>query len=148
MLVRSHDRFDVVAEFDSLTGRLVPYPRQPGIGLNATSGWFAVLDGRCVVFFADQGQLKLRIGTSSFLLDSGTIVQWEACDQDVVLSVSDSSTQTTVVYRVNPPYIPADLDMTPFVSPEDWDLGLFVFNVMSDPERSELVRLGPSGRGN
>ena len=143
MLVQSHDRFDVVAEFDPSSGRLVPQPRVPGTEPHATSGWFAVLDGRCIVFFREHGKLKLRIGTSLFLVDSGAIVGWKASGQHVVLSVSNSSMQASVLYQAGPPGVPLDLDPTPFVSSEDWDFGLFVFNVVSDPERFELVRLGP-----
>lgn len=141
MLVQYHDRFDVVAEFDPGSGRIRVMPRPAGTGPSATDGWFAILSGACVVFYRLGGQLWLRVGDRSFGLDGGASVDWRVEGGESVLVVVDGSGQVVLRYAPGPlSGPPLSEDPTPFVANEDWDLGLFVANVMSDEERRDLVR--------
>jgi hypothetical protein len=141
MLVQYHDRFDVVAEFDPGSGRIRVMPRPPGTGSSATDGWFAILSGACVVFYRWGEQLWLRVGDRSFDLDAGASVSWRVEGGEAVLVVVDGGGQVVLRYTPGPlSGPPLSEDPTPFIEKEDWDLGLFVANVMSDVERRNLVR--------
>ena len=140
MLVQYHDRFDVVAEFDSRSGDLRVQPRPAGLPPSGTDGWFSILGGTCVVFYRELGHLWLRVGQRTFDLDGGASVDWEGDDANARFRATDASGTVALTYRREPEL--AD-DPTPFIEDEDGDLGLFIANVMFDEERSELVRAGP-----
>lgn len=139
MLVQYHDRFDVVAEFDPPSGQLRVRPRPPGLSPAGTEGWFSILGGSAVVFYRHTNHLWLRVGERVFDLDGGASVDWCSEEGFAVLRAHDSTSEVLIRYPAGPNL---DQDPTPFVEEEDWDLGLFVANVVLDEERSELVRSG------
>jgi hypothetical protein len=139
MLVQYHDRFDVVAEFHPSSGRLEVQPRPPGLSPSQTHGWFSILAGVTVVFYRRANHLWLRVGERVFDLDGGASVDWRTEDGVAVFRAEDASGEVVVRYRAGPNL---DQDPTPFVEDEDFDLGLYVANVLLDEERSHLVRSG------
>jgi hypothetical protein len=139
MLVQYHDRFDVVAEFNPSSGQLRVQSRPPGLSPAGTEGWFSILAGITVVFYRQTNHLWLRVGERVFDLDGGASVSWSSAGGVAVFRAEDSSGEVVVRYRAGPNLAE---DPTPFVEDEDWDLGLYVANVVSDEERSELVRRG------
>lgn len=145
MLLQYHDRFDIVAEFDLETGRTELLPRPSSLPLTATEGWFSVLGGVFVLFFRHAGRLWLRVGDKTFDLDTEPTVEWRREGGMSILMVADDEGELVLRYRAGPRSgPPLSDDSTPFVDEEDWDLGLFVSNVVLDEERSELVRNGPA----
>ncbi len=145
MLVQYHERFDVIAEFDPESGRVQPLPRPDGLSPGGTDGWFAILGGVCVVFYRQAARLRLQIGGRTFDLDGDASVDWRVEDRTAVFTVTDESGQVMLRYTSGPSSGPwVSDDPTPFVEEEDWDLGLFISNVIFDEERSDLVRRGPS----
>jgi hypothetical protein len=61
-----------------------------------------------------------------------------------ISAVADSKADVVLRYQAGPRSGPSVADdPTPFVNNEDWDLGLFVSNVVFDEERAELVKHGP-----
>lgn len=141
MFIQYHDRFDVVAEFEPDSGRIRVIPRPQGGSPDMTDGWFAILSGVCVVFYRWGGRLWLRVGDRTFDLDGDASVDWKAEAGMAVFVVTDHNGQVVLRYTPGPLSGPSlSEDLTPFAEQEDWDLGLFVVNVMSDEERLELVR--------
>ncbi|MEZ5378231.1 MAG: hypothetical protein R2733_17115 [Acidimicrobiales bacterium] len=140
MLVQCHDRFDLVAEFTPESGLLKPRRRPPGLSPTGTDGWYATLDGVNVVFYRSDGRLWLSLDDRVFDLDGETSVAWHDDGPEAVFAVADEGGQVLLRYPKGP-----DLsdDPTAHVSDEDWDLGLFIANVMFDEERTDLVRRGP-----
>jgi hypothetical protein len=139
MLVQYHDRFDVVGEFSPSSGHLRVQPRPPGLSPSGTEGWFSILAGVAVVFYRQANHLWLRIGERVFDLDGGASVDWRREGDVAVFRVEDSSGEVAVTYQAGPNLDP---DPTPFIEDEDWDLGLYIANVLFDEERSELIRRG------
>ena len=143
MLLQNHGRFDVVAEFHPDTGRVDLLARPTGLAVTDTDGWFSILAGVCVVFFRRGGKLWLRVGDHAFDLDSGAEIEWAGDGRISRLRVTDHETDVILNYPSGPPFGPLiSDDPTPFVAEEDWDLGLFVSNVVFDDERRDLVRQG------
>ena len=139
MLIQSRQRFDTVAEFDPRTGAIRPRLRPAGMELSGTDGWFEMLGDSCVVFYREDGRLWLRVDDWLVDLDGAATVDWRREGDVAVFTVADPAGEVVLRYPYRPP-IPDD--PTPFVEVEDWDLGLFVANVMGDEERSDLVRRG------
>lgn len=140
MLVQRHDRFDEIAEFSPDSGHLEQRPRPAGLPPSGTDGWYAILEGTRIVFYRYGGRLWLRADDRVFDLDGDASVDWHLEGAEAVFVAADGEGQFVVRYPSGP-----DLsdDPTAFVADEDWDLGLFVANVMFDEERSDLVRRGP-----
>ena len=145
MIVQSHERFDVVAEFDPESGRIQPYARPDGMSPTGTDGWFATLGDSCVVFYRHAGRLWLRLADRTFDLDGDASVDWRAEDGTAAFAVADDDGQVVLHYPTGARSGPMTTeDPTAFVEDEDWDLGLFIANVIFDEERSDLVRRGSS----
>ena len=137
-------RFDVVADFNPDTGRTEIMPRPQGLGVSATDGWLSLLAGVCVVFYRRSGHLWLRVGERTFDVDRDPKVEWRREGRMSILSVSADNAEVVLRYQAGPRSgPPVSDDPTPFIDHEDWDLGLFVSNVIFDEERAEIVRHGP-----
>ena len=146
MLIQYYERMDVIAEFDPETGRLHPMPRPSHLPFSATDGWFSILDGTCVVFYRHRRRLWLRAGAELFALDENTALAWGADRGVSWFQVADSHRTIVLRYPSGPPWgPPLSEDPTPFVHDEDWDLGLFITNVMSDEERRRRIRTKTQG---
>lgn len=141
MLVQSHERYDTVAKFDPGSGLLTSFPRPARLGPSGTDGWYSVLGSDLVVFYRHEGRLHLRVSTRLWRADTGLEVSWEREGNQAVLTIGEGSSRFGLSY--DPPTVPGPplaSDLTPFVESEDWDLGLFIANVLNDQARLELVR--------
>ena len=141
MLVQSHARYDTVADFDPATGLLAAFPRPSGLNPAGTDGWYSVLGNDLVVFYRQEGRLHLRVSNRSWRADLGLEISWRREGDRVVLTIGEDPSRFEL--RYDPPTVPGPSlgsDFTPFVESEDWDLGLFIANVLNDQERLELVR--------
>lgn len=145
MLVQCFDRYDVIADFDTVTGLVAPRSRPTSVAVWDTDGWYASLDGASVVFYRHGGELKVRINSTIFHLDRSASIAWARHSGRSILQVQDASSVVVLSYAAGVPLGSLADDPTPFVEDEDWDLGLFMFNVLSDPQRAELVRLSQRG---
>ena len=141
MLIQSHEQYEVVAEFDPESGSIQAHARPNGMSPAGSDGWFATLGDICVVFYRYSGRLWLRVDDRTFDLDGDASVDWRVEDGMAVFAVADDDGQVVLRYSTGALSAPMTSDdPTPFVEDEDWDLGLFIANVMFDEERSDLVR--------
>ena len=129
----SFDRFAEAAIFEPGSGVLEIFD-EPTVDLGAPriEGHYARLGGRVLVFYRDRaGELRLWCDGHSVAADE-TTVRWRHEDPRSLFTVGDeAATVVDVSYRVR---LEED-DPAPFVDTEDADVGLFVWNVVSDPGR-------------
>lgn len=138
MLLSCHGRADVIADFDAELGTLQAFPRPSSVPFGETVGWFSFLDGVCVVLYVDgRGQFRLRIGAQEIAVDDSVKVEWARREQRSVLVVKSGKACLELSYPNVPPR--SDADLTPFVEAADDDFGLFIFQVLGDPERMARV---------
>ena len=125
-----------------MTGSIEMMPRPSGLQFADTEGWFSILAGVCVVFYRLDGRLWLRVGERVFDLDHRDgAIKWERHGEFSILSVSGGREFISLRYRAGPSQgPPIEDDLTPFVEHEDWDLGLFVSNIVFDEERAAILR--------
>ncbi|UUI73049.1 hypothetical protein [Cellulomonas xiejunii] len=138
MLLSYHGRAAVVADLDAELGALRLLPRPSSVGFGDTVGWFCVLDGVCVVLYVgDDDRFRLRIGDREVVVDDSVRVGWTRQQRRCALVVDSAHMHLEVSYPPPPPRSPDDL--TPFVEESDDDFGLFVSEVLGDPERMARV---------
>jgi hypothetical protein len=159
LVVQNFLRMSERSTFDTETGALAPSlsPDAP------PAGYFTELGGEAVVFYASRGKLHLRVGETRCELGRGAdlsaIVGLEDLDgvrppklagpgfvekTRTVVSLDGENlrklrveTEGAVVLRhqyPNPIDPPMEFDLT-MAEEEDFDLGLFVANVASSPDR-------------
>ena len=103
------------------------------------SGLFEELGGELVLFFRSEGALRLRAGNRSIdVTDAGS--RHAAHDGRRTLTLTNGGEVVLALSYAEselPPYIPPDL--VPFTGEEDRDFGLFIHEVLSDPERRDRI---------
>lgn len=138
MLIKYHDRADVVAEYDPATGALRVLPRPASVPFGATAGWFSILDGSCVVLsVAADGTFRLRVGAHEVLVSASTRTSWRSENGTSTLVVTDGVLDAELSYPSGTPR--SSNDLTPLVETEDDDFGLFLTNLLADPERMARI---------
>jgi len=104
------------------------------------SGLFEELGGELVLFFRSEGVLHLRAGSRSIDLTGDVSSRHAALDGRRTLTLVEGGEVILTLSYVEselPPYIPSDV--VPFTGEEDRDFGLFIHEVLSDPERWDLI---------
>lgn len=146
MFVESHDRFDVVADFDPATGRLAEVNRADGPTATAGTvrGHYARLSGTLTVFYRLGNSLWLRIGSQARDLGLvGLEVGWVHVDGRSTLTLLEQGVLIAEI-RYQPRTGGGAKDPTPFAESEDWDFGLFVKSVLGDEGRRARIYGGTS----
>lgn len=145
MLLRSHQRFHEVAEFDPDDGKLNIRAGEVSAGGAAPriSGSYARLGEHTLLLYKLNGELYLKADALQSLLITGDITaQVEDGDgrRALLLVRGDGSPLLTVWYL--PPVIDPSLEddyVSSFVEEEDFDFGLFVRNVINSPRRRREI---------
>ncbi|MBD0689495.1 hypothetical protein [Streptomyces sp. CBMA123] len=132
MLIADFDVYGRAAEFDPATGRLGP-ARAVDAG-QRTHGHYGRVGRTGVVFYRGADGLRIRVGECDIRLDAATTVRHRIVEPECVLTVGRIA---ELRYPVPPQWYGLAEDLTPFVEAEDFDLGLFVANVLADPDRAD-----------
>jgi hypothetical protein len=146
VLVESHDRFDVVGEFDHDTGQLEEFSRSASAdrlqARRPVQGHFAFLGATLAVLYRYDGVLWLRLGAHRRMVgDAAAPVVWERIGAEARLSMPDEDGRQIEARYFPGPHRGPSLaeDPTAFASSEDWDFGLLVSNVVTDDSRRRLI---------
>ncbi|WP_043476597.1 hypothetical protein [Kitasatospora sp. MBT66] len=134
MLIASFETFGLVTHFDPTTGGTEHVRSlEPS---QAAHGHYGKLAGTDVVFYRDTGGLLLRVSEETVRLDGSADVEHHVVGSDCVLSIAR---RIKLGDTVPSEWSGLKDDPTPFVEAEDFYLGLFVSNVVRDPERSAQI---------
>jgi hypothetical protein len=135
LLVEDFLKQNHLQELDLATGRLAAPARKAERG--DAKGVFMQLGDALVVFHAQDGALLLRIGDDVVPL-GGTTVELEGEDLRKLRVLRDGDEIARLSYP-NPIHPAVDWDFT-LAEEEDFDLGLFVRNVIASPQRQKFLR--------
>lgn len=141
MLVQSNDKFNRVGDFDPRSAKLVEFDREqasPELLASPLAGHFTMLAGKQVVFFRFEDRLRLSIEGEVWDLTDGLEFEWESAGESSLLRLRNGDlVACEVKYEPGPKTgPPLKDDPTPFVEMEDWDFGLFIHNVLGNPDRA------------
>lgn len=155
MKIISHESAWESGEFDPVSGELSVDPADSGepVDFAAVEGTYARLGGRTVVFFRNGDSLGVAVDGNIYTVDDSLLIIWRTIreseydsailvrrgESELILSHPESG-----LVQLRYPSGPAEgpplqEDPTPFISEEDWDLGLFISNVLSDEERRRSI---------
>lgn len=162
MKIISHESAWESREFDPVSGELSidtnPGSAEPA-DFAAVQGTFAYLGDHLVVFFRKGDALGIAVDRIVYTVDDSILITWRIVRESEYDSGSNllrrgeselTISQTeSVLIQLRYPSGPAEgpplwEDPTPFISDEDWDLGLFISNVLSNEDRRRSIyRQGP-----
>ena len=139
--LQSSNRFDEIVKLEPATGRIDRQSKSNDSSLRheRIAGRCAEVGSRFLALFVDKGHLCFQVDSKQIHIDPGTRVELvRGNEQNLFRLIEDGRSILELEYA--PPKLdpPLELDPTPFVSEEDFDFLLFVFNVLGDPERRIL----------
>ena len=141
LIVRSQDRYDEFAELEPATGH-VRHFQVAGSSADTvpSSGWYSLLGGQMVSLYALGGDLYLLMNGKSYHLDHGSSVEFSRQASENELTLRQNGEVLAKLRYLRPEIDPSlDEDPSGFVDEEDFDFGLFVFNVLANQDRREVL---------
>lgn len=103
-------------------------------------GWFSMVTDRRVLFYRWGGELRLRVGDATPIRLTGLQADWRSSRGKARFALRDGRTVVLrEVHSLSRDIELIDSDPTPFVEPEQFDIFLFVRNVLHDPARMQRV---------
>jgi hypothetical protein len=143
IILRSRDKFDVLAELNTNTGQISWFSRCTNLAKSSgpVCGAIAQLQGRVLCLYRETGTLHFKIDDEDFELSETTeveLVHVKEYTNRITILRQDTVLFTWVYQRplIDPPL---EQDPTAFVEEEHFDFCLFVYNVANDPERRERI---------
>lgn len=144
LLLQSHDRYDDVLLLDCSSGQLTERSRakSPELAGYPVRGHFTRSEGQLILFYRRQGELHFALGGADVVITPETVVTlYQDATKGVhrldVVPLAEGRLQWT--YEAPEICPPLESDPTAFVEREQFDFGLFVFNVTNDPERRRRI---------
>lgn len=97
--------------------------------------------GERVLFYRWEGRLCVRIGSEEAISISDCEVAWQAAAHEEARFVVRRGGQPLVdtTYAVDRALLEMETDPTAFAEPEDFDIYLFIANVVNDTERAGRI---------
>lgn len=144
VLMQSNQRYSTYAELDTTTGIITWRSKETdrAASLAEMGGHIVVLDGYPVCLYRAEGRLHLRIAAVDTEITDDTTADLVQGEQGGASTLTVSR-QGIVCFRwtytrpiIDPPLA---VDPTPFVGEEDFDFGVFVRNVISEPRRRQRM---------
>jgi hypothetical protein len=139
LLLQRDYRYAEAGYFNPLDGsvRIIDRPEEAEF-----DGWFEMLGPALAVLYRQQSALRLRIEDRVFTVDSRTTAHWKPHPgSKATLTIEDAAGPMRIRYQNRPTFTQTkwvifDPTMT---DPEDFDFGLFLFNVFNSPGRAERI---------
>lgn len=137
------ERYDTLAVLDPEIGSISWSSRQGFVSECPASicGVASRLDGRILCFYRHGGALHFRSDDQDFELGHTDSTQYQAIERGLAEFSILREGQPLYSWAYRRPVIdpPLELDPTPFVEEEQFDVCLFVHNVLSSPERRRRI---------
>lgn len=140
IIIASYLTSKEVASFDITTGVLSRMDRSALPDGARVSGTYGLVGRIHVVLYRKVDQLQLRVGERLFDHADMLKVSRRRVGEGFVLSI-DMNGRQSVELAYEPVVLdpPLAMDETPFMEKEDFDFGLFLVNVLTDPRRRSRI---------
>ncbi len=143
ILLLSKNRYDKLAFLDFETGDLEFRSRDNEFDppINSIQGVFSKMGRHILCLYRYKDALYFRANEKNVELTAESKVLLEnLCCRRRRLTVKQKGGKVCQITYFRPiSLIPPSLDPTPYVEEEDFDFGLFVYNVANDPERRAVA---------
>jgi hypothetical protein len=137
LYLQSKSKYTAIIMLDPSTGAYQEATRDSSSNIKI-NGVYDFLDSVLVALYLHCGSLILRVGEQVIPLVSVVKISVDGKPSERKFSVAYGEGQSLYLK-----YSVAEMlkeDMTPFIENEDFDFGLFVSNVLSDPSRREVLQ--------
>ncbi|MFK0256293.1 hypothetical protein [Streptomyces sp. NPDC090445] len=131
--ISSFERWGDQASFDTDSAVLGPIRRAAGPDVSSGSrGCFGRLGEILAVLYRVDGVLRLRLGDRDMVLTGDLAARHERGE-----SINNLTVGTLRIAYPRPVEELDEDDPTAFAEPEDFDMGLFLANILNDPDRCD-----------
>jgi len=139
MILRSHDNFDTLADYDPATRARSVFSKRgepERASSQHISGFFSELGGKRILFYRLAGSLYVDVDGRRVPFAGHTIELMTAGRDRTLRMLSGADVVLEVSYDQEP-WHPSiwEVILTPFAEEEHFDFGLFLENVWRDPAR-------------
>jgi hypothetical protein len=147
MLLDSFDKFGEVAEYDPDAGVLARAGGRVGdqAGPHTTLGHYATLGRDLVILARVNGLLRLQVGSTVLSIDQDTTARYRKYPIFHSVEIWQRGAKEYIIefnYPAPDVVVPIENDPTPLVNEEDFDLGLFISNVINDRACQDWIYMG------
>jgi hypothetical protein len=139
VLLESYDRFDDLVELEPTTGQVRWYSKRdnPNMATLPIQGAVSQLNGHMVFLYREADVLHFRVDDIDIELTEDTRIELIRGNTNVLTMLRGDAPIFRLEYK---PYVADEIDkwrmyLNPFIEEEDFDFGLFVYNVLKDPRR-------------
>ena len=144
LLLQSNDLYTEMAWLDTPAGELVKFSKEgkPDAEVGRINGHYSYIEGRLLALFCgEKGDVYVRIDSDIHKVEPTTSVKLEHEGKLRHLTVeAEGDSENTLHFTYHQITIPlyGKLDFFTQMELEDFDFGLFIHDVLNDPERREL----------
>ena len=141
MRVYSYDEPSKVADFQPGDGDLRVYRRSVAPNRSTPpSGHYSILNRKLVVLYREGNSLKFFLeGAGVTALNDGITVAWQLVTKNKAQLSLDTDPPIQIVYRSDYNRVVSHIAAAPNTTREDLDFGLYVSNVLKNPERRATI---------
>lgn len=139
IFLQNNDAWMEVMQLNTKTKDTKVLKRYDGI---KTSGHYAIINGDAVMFYLKDKSLYINVKNNEICLDDNNIgLSYERRGEEITFSIYRSN---NAVYSISYPSFrnhPINMEDFDFNSDkeEDYDIFLFVYNVVHNPERRNVI---------
>lgn len=135
--LQSNERFNDLVELDDKSGKWRATTRSEVVPARI-DGFYSILSNAFCALFRSGNHLYVRIGNQTVKLAGDVEISVTGPPEHRVLSLKANETRVSHTYALSS--VSIDGDVTPFVEDEDFDFGVFLANIASNPERQAILR--------
>ena len=133
--------FDSATKFLDLNTLIVKNEGNP-----VTIGWYKIVNGMICAFYVRNNNLMLKYGENDFLISSSSKAKSILINDNFYAFrlFEESKVIFEFLYEANKSLF--NLEPFDYLDEEDFDWGLFLSNIINDPERKERILLQMGGK--
>lgn len=141
IILITQENYQQLVELDTASGDYRFLERSVEDSQPKIQGMFANLGGHNLFFYRNNGVLFLRVDGTVVNLNNKVAISLDSSDEQHRRLVIVENGKQVVSLQYDRPLTdpPLSLDPTPFVSEEDFDFGLYLYNVVNDLGRRSRV---------
>jgi hypothetical protein len=141
MFLQSMDNYDITADFDPSDGSLREMKKSQSSNTAAgkISGSYARLNGNLITIYRNGENLHVSFDSNDVEIRDSVKIFLDRGDLNVISLVENGIPILSFSYKSPLHDLPEDQFDVSFSEKEDFDFGLFLYNVISNPERRDRI---------
>lgn len=142
ILLQSFDSIGELVELDPDSRNIQSFCKveHDNAGKESICGFYATLGDKTLAFYLHEDHLYFQVNESYYVIAENPRVELDYKGVGATLRLEIKSDTTLKISYERPILVvPLEEDPTPFVEEEDFDFGLFIFNILTHQARKERL---------